>query len=272
MRKKARQAEKMLLIVLAAFMAAGCSASMNSDDSTDSSQQSDGDNDMREDEHADINVYSLSNETLVPAQNVLSGEEAASYTAYTDGTYLYYFDQDTGAFRYLVSDDEEVEPSQADDQVLIGKSESYMKKAASAISFSEDDWEISELSDGVYSVNLHQELYGEDVVVASFKFIGETICGVNLETEVAAFEQSGIKVIDKQEAVKSAEELLMKEYEESYRTYCSNEDLQAETSVQLNAHGGQLYWYIKVENGSYGGYIVEIDAVSGACSYIDQFK
>lgn len=269
--KKNKTFLRMLLIVLASFMAAGCGASVNSDDSTNSSKQSDGDNNMREDEQADLNIYSLNNETLVPAQNVLSDEEAASYTAYTDGTYLYYFDQDTGAFRYLISD-EEVEPAQADDQVLIGKSESYVEKVASAISFSEDDWEISELSDGVYSVNLHQELYGEDVVVASFKFIGDTICGVNLEAEAAASEQSGIKVIDKQEAVKSAEELLMNEYEESYRTYCSNEDPQAETSVQLNAHGGQLYWYVKVENGSYGGYIVELDAVSGACSYIDQLK
>lgn len=275
MRNSMRKAEKMMLFMLMGVMAAGCHADVSSNDSTGALQQSDEGTDMHGQENADINVYSLSGSELVPVQtdqDVLSSEEAHPYTAYTDGTYFYYFDKDTSAFRYLVSEKEDFKTAQAEERTLTEKAESYIEKIGIDNIFSADDWKVSELSEGVYSVDLHQKLYDEDVVVASFKFIGEMIYGINLETDVMAFEKSGVKLLDKETAVKNAEQLLTKDYGDSYQKYCSNENLKVETTVTLNAHGGTLYWYMTVENGSYGGYVVEIDAVTGECSYIYQIK
>ncbi len=95
---------------------------------------------------------------------------------------------------------------------------------------------------------------------------------MNLETEVLELEENGIALLDKQLATQSVVQMLKDEYGHAFEAYTADTDLPLTTTVNLNAHGGDLYWYVTVNNDYYGGYVAEINAVSGECNYVDQAK
>ena len=201
-----------------------------------------------------------------------ASDTSTDYVIYTDDVYDYYFDEDMTALRYVLSNNSSPIAAEVDTTVLIEQASKYIEQINALDDFTDDDWVVDEsIADGMYTLDLYQTVYGENISVATFCFIGEELSSVVLETDVMEYEDAGIELIDKEAAVEQAESLLVTAYGDTYTNYVDDLDDDA-TTASLNVHGGNLYWYITVTNGEYGGFVAEINAVTGECNYVDQSK
>ncbi len=165
-------------LLSAGLFMAGCSANSQGYETADASEPFAAENDRSDEKNADINKYSLSGTALTLAQMDEYESDTAldnAYIAYTDEDYVYYFDENLENLRYLVSKNQDIEPEEVESQVLIDQSEDYLEQISSDLDISADDWSVTDLSVGMYTLDLHQEIYGEDIVIASFHFIGDQI-------------------------------------------------------------------------------------------------
>ena len=266
----------LLSAMLAVALMAGCSAGQSSSQASGNGGNtgSKAENDVK---NVELEKYSLIGKdiTLVDkaAKQSLDNDDT-KYSLYTDGVYDYYFDEDMSNLRSVVDkDDKNTEQlRKVENNDYLGDAVSYINITSPQMSVSKDDFKIDDSSSDVVKVSLVKSIQGEKLSVATFYYTADKLTGLNLDTDVLTSYTDDTKLLDKEEAIKLADKQLEDVYGDVYTSYCSEADTKLQKTIELNTHSGKLYWYETVSNGEYGGFVSEIDAITGEKSRTDQIK
>ncbi len=159
---------------------------------------------------------------------------------------------------------------------LIGMA-SLVATGCSAVSDSISNQAVSQMSSEASTENSTspEETVNSDVVsvnASNNDVITANVTNSETSTEVL----TDTEIIDKESAIEMAKALWETKYGDLYTDYVV--DLSdGDTTAELNYYEGSFfdddpYWYVKVFDGEYGGFCAYINAVTGECDSVDQFK
>ena len=195
---------------------------------------------------------------------------------YNDGMFSYGFDASSGYLSVIKPESDEIIPKAvAVGDEMIKAVKDYLLKIYPEMDYDSGEWSIDE-EENIIEISYSVIVAAKELKVVSFIFDNNGVLkGGNLFIDslknadrINISEEKAIEI-----AYKAIETFIEKEKLQGIK-YVADSPEKLHPKAQLNAHGGQTFWYIEFSNDDLDGpsYCCEIHVENGVINYVDKSK